>query len=206
MPGGMSLRELVNDYKRTLQDAGDLFNAAGDADFERHLAVAATALQDKRPRTLLGQVSIAAEQERVPLALADFHRYKTHVWGSRAPAPWDPAYPGALPRICAVNEGSAWALVFDPPPTVRHIATYGSTFKFWYFGTHRLGVEAADTTLSLADRPLLLLRAQVEGVRELTLRNVHKPVSLRDGYSGSPRNSTPAALYEALLAEYEAAR
>lgn len=206
MPGGMSLRDLVNDLKRSLQDAGDQFNAAGDEDFERHLAVAAVALQDKRPRTLLGQVPLAAGHERVPLALANFHRYKTHVWGSRAPAPWDPAYPGALPRVCAVNEGNAWVLVFDPPPTERHIATYGSTFRFWYFGRHVIGTDAAQTTLAPSDRPLLLLRAQAEAMLELALRHVHKPVSLRDGYSGAPRNSTPASLHEALMRQYEATR
>lgn len=206
MAGGMGLRELVGDLKRSLQDAAEQFNAAGDEDFERFLSVAAVAMQDKRPRTQLGQVAIAAETARVPLTLPDFHRYKTHVWGSRAPAPWDPAYPGALPRICAVNEGNAWALVFDPPPTTRHIATYGSTFRFWYFSTHALSLDAAQTTLAPADRPLLLLRAQAEAMRELTMRSVHRPVSLRDGYSGAPRNSTPAALYEALLEEFRAAQ
>lgn len=206
MPGSMALRDLVADLKRSLGDAGELFNAAGDSDFERFLATAAVAMQDKRPRTQLGQVTIAADEPRVPLTLPDFHRYKTHVWGSRAPAPWDPSYPGALPRICAVNEGNAWALVFDPPPTSRHIATYGSTCKFWYFATHRVAVDAAETTLAPADRPLLLLRAQAEAMRELTMRHVHKPVSLRDGFSGTPRNSTPAALYEALMAEFKAAQ
>jgi hypothetical protein len=206
MPGSMSQRDLVADLKRSLHDAAELFNAAGDGDFERMLATAAVAMQDKRPRTQLGQVTIAADEPRVPLALADFHRYKTHVWGSRAPAPWDPSYPGALPRISAVNEGATWALVFDPPPTARHIATYGSTCRFWYFATHSIGAEAADTTLAPADRPLLLLRAQAEAMRELTMRHVHKPVSLRDGYSGAPRNSTPAALYEALMAEWKAAQ
>lgn len=206
MAGGMSLRELVEDLKRSLHDAGEQFNAAGDADFERFLGVAAVAMQDKRPRTQLGQVAVQADEARVPLTLPDFHRYKTHVWGSRAPAPWDPAYPGALPRISAVNEGNAWALVFDPPPTPRHIATYGSTFRFWYFARHSIATDAAATTLAPADRPLLLLRAQAEAMRELSMRNIHKPVSLRDGYSGSPRNSTPAALYEALLAEFKAAQ
>ena len=206
MSGGMGLRDLAEDLKRSLHDAAGLFNAAGDADFERFLRLAAVPMQDKRPRTKLGQVTIAADEPRVPLALDDFHRYKTHVWGSRAPQPWDPAYPGALPRISAVNEGSAWALVFDPPPTARHIATYGSTCRFWYFAVHHIDVEAALTTLAPADRPLLLLRAQAEAMRELTMRHVHKPVSLRDGYSGAPRNSTPAALYEALMAEWKAAQ
>lgn len=207
MAGSMSQPDVLADLKRSLHDGGSVFTAAGDDDFVRFLAVALLAMQAKRPRTLLGQLTLAAGQERLPITQPDFAQYKTHVWGSRAPRPWDPNYPGALPRICAVNEGTGWVLMFDPPPTAQHIAVYTSTFKFWYFGQHVLGLEdEAATTLAKADRPLLVLRAQAEAMRELTMRNINKPVSVRDGYSGTPRNSTPSALYQQMLAEFEAAR
>ncbi len=206
MPGTMSQPDVLEDLKRSLQDSGNVFQAAGDGDWLRFLDVALVAMQSKRPRTLLGMLTITVDEARFPITLPDFVQYKTHVWGSRAPHPWEPYYPGALPRISAVQEGGAWALAFDPPPTARHIAVYGSTFKFWYFGTHALGLDAADTTLAPADRPLLLLRAQAEAMRELSMRNVNKPVGLRDGISGTPRNSTPAALYQVLLQEWQAAR
>lgn len=206
MPGTMSQPDVLDDLKRSLQDAGNVFQAAGDGDWRRFLDVALVAMQSKRPRTLLGMLTITAGEARFPITLPDFVQYKTHVWGSRAPQPWDPNYPGALPRISAVQEGGTWALAFDPPPTARHLAVYGSTFKFWYFGTHSLGLDAVDTTLAPVDRPLLLLRAQAEALRELSMRNVNKPVALRDGVSGTPRNSTPAALYQALLQEWQAAR
>jgi hypothetical protein len=109
-----------------------------------------------------------------------------------------------LPRVAAVNEGSAWSLVFDPAPTQAHLDAYGSTFRFWYYGTH--SADANGSTLAAPDRPLLLLRAQAEAMRELSMRNINKPVQLRDGHSGQPRNSTPAALYRELLAEWEKAR
>jgi hypothetical protein len=204
--GGMGETDVVEDLKRSLHDAASAFNAAADADFKRHLAVALVAMQCKRPRTLLGAVPISAGEARFAFSLPNFAQYKTHVWGTRPPRPWLPDYPGALPRICAVQEGNGWALMFDPPPTAQHIATYGSTFKFWYFGTHALGLDAADTTLAAADRPLLLLRAQAEAMRELSMRNMNKPVQLRDGLSGTPRNSTPAAMYQTLLNEFEAAK
>lgn len=202
----MSQADVLADLQASLGDAGRAFNAAADADWLRFLAVALVAMQAKRPRTLLGVVTISAGEPRFAIALADFAQYKTHVWGSRAPRPWDPSYPGALPRISAVNEGGSWALAFDPPPTATHVAVYGSAFKFWYFGTHSLGATEGDATLAPADRPLLLLRAQAEAMRELSMRNVNKPVTVRDGFSGTPRNSTPAALFQVLLQEFEAAR
>ena len=206
MAGSLSEADVLADLKRSLHDAAMAFDAAADADFKRALAAALVAMEKKRPRTLLGTLAIAANAERVAITQTDFAAYKTHVWGTRPPKPWQCGYPGALPRIQAVQEGPGWALMFDPPPTAAHVAAYGTDFKFWYYGRHALAVLETDTgTLAPADRPLLLLRAQAELMRELSLRNVNKPVALRDGMSGTPRNSTPAALYQALLREFEEA-
>jgi len=204
--GTMSQDDLIADLQRSLHDAASVFNAAADADWKRLLAIALTAMQGKRPRTLLGQVTLSADEPLYAVPGSDFAAYKTHVWGGRPPKPWTEAYPGALPRVAAVQNGSAWQLVFDPAPTWAHINAYGSDFKFWYFGKHTVGATAGDSTLADADRPLLLLRAQAEAMRELTMRNINKPTQLRDGLSGTPRNSTPAALYRELLAEWEDAR
>lgn len=208
MSGALTQTDVVADLKASLGDAGSAFKAADDADWLRFVGVALLAMQTKRPRTLLGQVNLTADDPRVPLTgVPNFAQYKTNVWGARPPRPWDDSYPGALPRIAAVQEGSAWALMFDPPPTAQHLTAYGSAFKFWYFGTHVLHAsDPAQSTLAAADRPLLVLRAQAEAMRELSMRNVNKPVSLRDGFSGTPRNSTPAALFQVLLQEFEAAR
>lgn len=206
MAGSMSAADVVDDLKRSIGDAGSAFNAAADADWLRLLAVALVGMQGKRPRTLLGTLTLTADEPSVLVTQSDFVQYKTNVWGTRPPRPWEPCYPGALPRVQAVNSGTGWALMFDPAPTYKHIAAYGSTFKFWYFGAHSLGATPELTTLPAADRPLLLLRAQAEAMRELSMRNINKPVALRDGYSGTPRNSTPAALYAALLEEWERAK
>jgi hypothetical protein len=206
MAGTMSQEDLVADLQRSLHDAAGVFSAPGNADWLRFLATALTAMQNKRPRTLLGTVTLVADTDTYPLALADFASYKTHQWGGRNIRPWLPEYPGALPRVTAVQSGDTWSLVFDPAPTMAHLQAYGSTFRFWYFGLHALGATPENATLAAADRPLLLLRAQAEAMRELAMRNINKPVALRDGISGTPRNSTPSALYQQLLAEWEAAR
>lgn len=205
MSGTLAESDLIEDLKRSLNDSAGAFNSAGDADWRRVLGVALVAMQSKRPRTLLGQVGLKVDEVRYPITNTDFAQYKSRLWGTRQINPWEPAFPGALPRVSAAYEGSGWVLNFDTPPSVALICAYGSTFKYWYFGTHSLSTNASNSTLAPGDRPLLLLRAQAELMRELSMRGVNKSVSLRDGYSGTPRNSTAAAMFQALLAEFDKA-
>lgn len=202
MAGSMALADLAADFQRSLHDGASLFKADDYADLTRFLLQALPDMATKRPRTLLGQVTLSAGVAQYPLAaLPAFSAYKAHLWDRTAcfPQPWEPGYPGATPRVCASSDGAAYALDFSPAPTALHLAALGSTFKFYYFAQHVLGATAAETTVAAADRGLLLLRAQAEAMRELTLHQANKPVSMRDGLSGTPRNSTPAALHEMLL-------
>lgn len=206
MAGSMSQQDLVDDLKASLHDAASTFKA--DADWPRLLGIAAAAMQAKRPRTLLGVVPLVAGQDVYalpPEVSATLAAYKTHAWAQAALKPWDPAYPGAVPRVCVEGQPGAWQLVFNPAPTALQIAAWGSAFRFWYFAVHTVGASAEQTTLAAADRPLLLLRAQAEAMREMSLHHANKAVQVRDGFSGAARNSTPAALYETLLKEWQAA-
>lgn len=208
MAGSMSQQDLVDDLKASLHDAVSAFKAAADADFVRLLGLAAKAMQLKRPRTLLGVVTLVAGLDvyalSAPIATT-LASYKTHAWAQAAVKPWDPAYPGAVPRVCVEGQPGAWQLVFSPAPTALQLNVWGSAFRFWYFALHSLGANAADTTIAEADRGLLLLRAQAEAMRELSMHHANKAVQVRDGLSGGARNSTPAALYEALLREWQEA-
>lgn len=208
MAGTMSLEDLVADLKRSLHDSAAVFDAALDADFERFLRQALPDMGWKRARTLVGQVTLTSGQANYSLAaLPDFYSYKTHLWEPTSRLqPWEPGYPGAVPRVSSYKDGAGNWLAFEPAPSAEHIALRGSAFSFYYFGQHSLGVLAADTTINSADRGLLLLRAQAEAMLELSLRNVSKPVQLRDGLSGTPRNSTPRALFDALLTAFAEAR
>lgn len=209
MPGTMSQADLVADLKESLHDTADVFASTGDPAFIRFLNQALPAMQCKRPVTRLGQVSLVVDQPSYSLAAyADFATFKTHAWDSVRTVlkPWDTGYPGAVPRVRAHRDLDAWYLVFDPAPNSAQVAAWGAAFKFWYFGTHTIGATAPETTVALADRGLLLLRAQVEAMRELALQHANKPVSMRDGLSGTPRNSTPAALHRELLNLFEETR
>ncbi|WP_290906211.1 hypothetical protein [Aquabacterium sp.] len=208
MPGTMSEADLVVDLKASLFDAANVFTDPTGADFKRFLAQALPDMQTKRPVTRLGTLTLVADQARYAVAEADFAALKTDIWRNtaRLPKPWEPTWPGGLPRICEARDGGAWYIQFDPAPTALHLAALGETFRFYYFAAHAIGALAADTTVNPQDRGLLLLRAQAEAMLALGLRNAGKPVQLRDGLSGTPRNSTPAALHELLLRLFKEAR
>lgn len=204
MAGTMSQADLIADLKRSLHDSAAVFDAAADADFVRFLNQALPDMGWKRPVTRLGQVTVSEGAASYSLAAyTDFYNYKTYLWDAQVPRqPWEPGYAGALPRVSCYKDGTGAYLAFDPAPSAAHIALRGSAFKFYYFAKHVIGAAAVDTTVVPVDRGLLLLRAQAEALLELTLRNMAKPVQLRDGLSGTPRNSTPRALYEALIAAF----
>lgn len=220
---GMGRDALVAELKATLHDTASVFKAADDADFVRFLDAALPDMTTKRPVTKLGSLELEADQPSFLVLEPDFAAWKTDLWRNpaRLPNPWEASYPGALPRISAVREevGIAswetyynevrcgrWRIHFDPAPSVLMLACLGRVFKFWYFARHEIGSSTAETTIAPDDRGLLLLRAQAEAMRELAMRNVAKPVQLRDGLSGTPRNSTPSALYEALMRQFAEAR
>jgi hypothetical protein len=204
MPGTMSEADLVDDLKASLFDTASVFESEADADFKRFLAQALPDMGVKRPITRLGTLTLVADQSRFEVGEEDFAQLKTDLWRepARLPKPWDPNHPGALPRVSAQRDGGSWWICLEPAPTALHLAALGDTFKFYYFATHAIAEEAADTTISEQDRGLLLLRAQAEAMLALALRHAGKPVQLRDGLSGVARNSTPAALHEQLLKRF----
>lgn len=167
-------------------------------------------MQVKCPVTRLGTITLQANFPRYALGngAPGFAAFKTQLWGDSGCRlkPWEDGYPGAVPRVSAAFDANQWYLDFDPAPSARHTAYYGTNFQFWYFAMHAIGVAAGDTTVNEKDRGLLLLRAQVEAIRELAIRNAGKPVQMRDGLSGTPRNSTAAALWKDLLQLFNGAR
>lgn len=202
MAGTMSQDDLVADLKASLQDSADVFTAAGDADFKRHLDMAALDFSRFRPRTLVGSVILVAGQSDYDVP-ADFHSFKSMLWGIPRPQPWEKSWPGRLPEVRVAEVSGALQIHLFPAPTSAQITLLGSTFKFYYFARHVVDATAANTTIRDADRGLLLVRAQAEALKELALRNSKKPVALRDGMSGQPRNGTPSHLFEALMEQFE---
>lgn len=204
----LDLSSAVAALKASLGGAAAQFRAPADGDFVRLLQLALPHLQAKRPVTRAGEVHLFAYQPTYLLQYPDFAAFKTHVWADPAatPKPWEPHWPGAVPRVAAQRDGADWFLELTPAPTPRQLSVWGAVLRFWYFAEHVLSDIPGETTVNANDMNLLLLRAQAEAMRELAMRNVVNPQQMRDGYSGTPRNGTPTALFELLLKEFQEAR
>lgn len=203
MAGSMSRADLVADLTASLHDAADVFTDAGA--MARLLDVAALDFSRHRARTLLGTLTAEVGRMDYP-APADLYAFKSSLWGI-APAvrakPWERNYPGPLPDVRAVDGATGRELHLTPAPTQQHLSALGAEFRFYYFGKQVIGDTAAETTLRDGDRHLLLLRAQAEAMREMSIRNSGKPARMNDGLHSSPRNMTPAALHAEMMREWE---
>lgn len=206
MAGTMNEADLVTDLKASLNDATSTFTAASDADFKRHLAVAALAFARIRPRTLVDSLTLVADQVEYTVP-TDFVAFKSSLWGiapRTRPQPWESTWTGRLPdvRYAEKSDGTK-KLCLDPAPTAAQINTLGAEYRYYYYAGHVISATAANTTILPGERDRLLLRAQAEAMRELAIRGVKKPVSLRDGSGGSvSRHGTPGYLYEQMLDEF----
>jgi hypothetical protein len=199
MAGSMSRADLVLSLRESLMDAASSF-ADNDADFERHIDVAAADMHRVRPRTLIGELSLVADQGEYA-APVDMARFKSALWGVQGAAramPWDKNWLGELPRPRCVD-GFVSLL---PAPSARQIALLGSTYRFYYVAKDSIGTLAADTTISADHRHILLLRAQAEAMLDLAMRDSVRPVQVGGGFGQQAKTGTPAALRESLMADW----
>lgn len=206
---GVALSVLVSELKESLHDAASVFDAAQDADFQRMLRVAARDLAaTKRPRTLVGELSLVADQDTYTTVPADLLLPKVGIWGTGTlrSRPWDaPNEP--LPTISLAELGGAPVLVLSPAPSSRQLCAFGSVYRYYYLAGHVLSETPSASTIQDRDVGLLILRAQAEAMRELAMRNYFKPVTLRSASPGVSlsRNGEPATLYQAMLREFREA-
>jgi len=202
---GMRLSELVADHKAALMDAAAKFTAAADADFERHLDIAARDVSRVLPRVISATLTVEADVAFYA-APADLIKPKYSTWGDAAKqrlSRWDANYPHYLPKMSLVEDSGARKIALTPPPTACQIAVCGSEYPYRYYARHALSDVEGETTVPEDRRDLLLLRAAAEAMRELAAHGVAKPIQIGGSVSVSmPKNGTPAALYEMLMKEY----
>jgi len=200
--------ELVGLHKRSLLDAGQFFDAPADADFIRHLRIAgrALAVDNKRPRTLAASLALAADVAQYP-APDNLVQVKTSGWGvaQTQAAPWNvPRTPLPILRMLYDEAGNR-LISLSPAPTAEQLSAFGARYPYYYTAAHDMP-DAGDSSVTDDELDLLLLRAKVEALRELSIRNHSKPVTMHGGSGeGIARNQTAASLYAAFLQEYQAA-
>jgi len=195
---------LIADLRTSLNDAANVF-ADDDTDFIRHLDYAAEDFSRARPRIIEATLNLIADQS---LYAAPFGFVRPHAlrWGDgkrRDIKPWEVGYTGRLPRLRMSGDPDARAIIFSPSPSASQIAILGSSCVIEYIASHVIDPVAANTTVQSGDRGLLLLRAQAEAAKEMAMRNMHKPVRMRDGISGGTLNGTPSALFKQLMDQFD---
>jgi hypothetical protein len=197
--------ELITDLKASLHDAAQYFqgtDADPEADFKRHLRVAAADLAARQGQTLMGEITLEAGVSIYSGLPADMTAIKAPLWGTqdRVP-PYADHYPGPLPRARLADQSGTPVLYLTPAPTQRQIELLGSSYQFFYSASYWTGDVNDSLDLSTTERELLMLRAQAEACRELAIQNMTRPVETRTSLS-MPRNSTPGALWQALMDEF----
>lgn len=205
MSGTMSKADLIADLKAMLMDTAGKFTAAADADFGRHLDIAALDIGRFRPRTYLATLTLVADQDRYA-APADLVEPKYALWGVSERGrilPWERGYPGRLPALTLGVDATGRFLRLDPAPTAAQIAAFGATYRFYYFQAHAVADAAANTTVHPGHRAALLVRACAAAALELANAGVTKPVQFHNGMQGTPNSGTPLALHEALMEQFE---
>lgn len=196
----MNQDTLIKALKASLGGAADVFTAASDADFKRHLAYAARDYSRYRPRTLLGSITLVAGTSAYdpPAGLLNV---KYSEWGRAERdkvALWDRTAIHDLPRLSYQNE----QVRLFPAPTAAQISAFGADYKFFYFAAHV--VDADSVTIPDGDELLLITRAQAEAAKELAARGITHPVGpWKNGLQSVPKPMTPAAIHEALMDTFE---
>jgi len=203
--GAMDQTTLVDDLKKMLNDSANKFEA-DDTDFVRQLDFALGDVSRVRPYRQMGSITLTADVGEYS-APANFFKMDFPLWGNaerRTRQPWNSNYPGPAPSVTVFGSGTGKTISLEPAPSAAQIFNLGDQYRFYYRALHVISVIEADTTVDVADRDLLLIRAAAQAMQELAARGVTKPIKLGgSGVGAMPKNGTPAALAEGLMKLFE---
>lgn len=193
----------------TLTDARLIFGEDGSPEQQTalyaHLATAVTDYNRVRPRIEAWELQLVAGQQDYPAppGALRFH-LSDFVDANNALDPYDPRHLYQVPIPTLIRDsagGRVWR--FSPAPSARLIGVFGSRYRYTAVVAHVLSDVAGDTTFWPEDLPQLVMRAQVESLRALAVRNAHKPFTTRDPSLSQTRNGTPAALADQIFRDWE---
>ncbi len=200
----MTFDELVADHKAQLGKAAERFKALNDADFKRHVRLAARRMNAKTPLWANGTLALSGGQTDYP-APPDLLSVLVSDWGRAGgcgcPRPWDDGFVGFAPRIALADTPSGKVVRLSAAPGAQQLNAWGASLNFQYVASHE--ISEARITLPDPAKPLVLLAALIEAMRELATETSVE--QLHKGLAGVPTAGTPAYLYEKLCQEFERA-
>lgn len=193
---------------KSLQDALTIFGAdagAQDPHLDRHLDAAVTDFGRVAPLLVSTTLSLVADVANyvAPADAVRFHSTELVADQNELP-PWDSSRLQIVPEPFITSIAGARCWQFRPTPTNAMLAKLGSSsYPYTYFARHVLSEVDGATTIILEHQSLLVMRAQVESMREMAIRNAHKPIAVRDGMYSQTKNGTPAALADQFMRMWE---
>lgn len=189
--------DFKNSLIASLHDTASIFE---DGDFERFIDNALRDYDRVKPQYITTELTLVAEQQYYD-APDDILNTFSNTYGNQyllATKPWY-RYFERFPKINLKNYQGTQKLWLDESPSSMMILLVGEKYEYTYIAYHKLTEEA-----NTIEFPLLLIRAQAEAMKEASIRNMTKPVQLRNGQGGNITvNGTPAALYAQLLQDFE---
>lgn len=195
----LDFAELIAAHKAQLGRMVERFREADDADFARHLQLAARRLDARWPRVQPATLTVTAAVNEYP-APAGCQTVLSHSWGrGHRPTPWDETAPGPPPLLSLLYNAGGRVLWLEPAPTWTQIVVWGAEFPYRYQVAH--GITETEVTVDEDRRADVLLAALIEALRDLSAETAL--VQLQKGLAGLPNAGSPAYLYAAALQEWD---
>lgn len=197
----MNLRnEILARYAESLLDSKRAFS---DTDLPRHLDAALSALSEVRPQCKITLLNLVADRSIYPCP-DDLLKVNKCLYGlnvKNSQNPWDDWYVGCLPHWHVFKNNNNQRVLFaNPAPTTLQLTIIGPECEIIYCAGHVLADD--ECSLNKDEIGLLILRAQAEAMREISMKNTTQSYQLREGISSTPQNGTPAYLYKTLMEEF----
>lgn len=207
---GLNRESVRTKLAASLLDAVDIFGddaAAQAPHLDRHIDVAVAEFNRVAPLLIGDQLQLTQDESNyaAPAGAIRFHGSEI-VDRQNALPPWDEFRVPEVPTPSIVRVAGVKCWNFRPAPSGYIVARIGVAYPYTYVSAHVLGADEEaedDTTIEEAHEPLLIMRAQVESLKDLAIRNAHKPVALRDPTYSQTKNGTPAALADQFFRMWE---
>lgn len=194
---------LLNRLTTLLSDSADRFKPL---ELDQFLDTAAVELGRVKPLIVSASLTLVADESFYDPP-GDMVRPIILDWGSReliTRKPWEPDWPGRLPRLSSLTTGEGRKLMLAPAPSAQQISLLGATAPYRYQAHYTIADDEAGTNIPDDAAPLLLVRALAEAMLALAARGIAKPVTLGGRAAVSvPKNGTPAALAQQLMDHFE---
>ncbi|AWL12814.1 hypothetical protein HMF8227_02362 [Saliniradius amylolyticus] len=198
----MNIDYLINELQISLGDTAEHFEVGGDFSVggRRLIDAALSAYSQHRPRTKPGKLLLVSGQMNYT-APVDLIGFKMSNWGHSAPL-WQPNRPRSIPRPTLVGERGSYALCFNQAPSLGHIQCFGREYHYLYYAEQSVN-ENGDLLLPRTELDLVMLRAQAEAMKELSMHHSNKTVSANNSVASPAKNDKPIYVYQQLMAEFE---